>query len=86
MLYEVITLTGDGPCILERIDINVREEVKGIMKVVRKSFLDYSGFVYDRQSNFSTTQESLPFPAYIPDKYSYGQFEYLAKVGEGSFV
>lgn len=81
-MNQILGLTEDGASMLPRISVNVREEVKGVMKVVQKWFLDYSGYSYDRESNFSTIEQSLPSPAYIPDEFGYGQFEYLAKVGD----
>jgi len=53
----------------------VKEEVKGVVKLVRKCFLDYGDFVYSRAANF----DALPSPAYIPASGPVsGWFEYLA--------
>ncbi|MFT5729253.1 MAG: hypothetical protein ACI8PB_003417 [Desulforhopalus sp.] len=81
-MNQILGLTEQGASILPRTYVDVREEVKGVMTVVRKWFLDFADYSYDREVNFSTIIESLPSPAYIPDLTSYGQFEYLAKVGE----
>ena len=60
--------------------VEVREEVQGNMEVVEKCVLDYSEYSYTRAENFSKTADSLPLPAYIPDEFSYGGFEYLGVV------
>ena len=55
--------------------ITVKEEVKGVVMLVRKCFLDYGAFAYSRVANF----EALPSPAYIPAASPVaGWFEYLA--------
>ncbi len=61
--------------------ITVREEVKGKVQWVKKCFLDYSAYNYDRDTNFS----SLPSPAYIPaDAPQEGWFEYLSLLSEST--
>ena len=51
-----------------------REEVKGVVQLVEKCFLNYGSFGYDRATNF----DSLPSPAYIPaSDPTDGWFEYL---------
>ena len=61
--------------------INVKEEVKGVVQLVQKCFLDYGNipmegaYFYDRHSNFV----SLPSPAYIPAAFpKTGWFEFLS--------
>lgn len=59
--------------------ITVKEEVKGVVQMVQKCFLDYGptgrNYLYSRASNFG----SLPSPAYIPAAGPQpGWFEYLA--------
>jgi hypothetical protein len=61
--------------------VTVREEVKGEMQHVIKRFLNYSPYTYDREANFSTAEQSLPNPAYIPDNDSYGWFEFMEPIG-----
>jgi hypothetical protein len=57
--------------------ITVKEEVRGVVQLVRKCFLDYGAFMYGRASNF----DALPSPAYIPAGAPLpGWFEYLAVV------
>ena len=70
------TILGDPVC------INVREEVMGSMEMVEKCFLDYSGYTYDRTSNFS----GLPSPAYIPEGAPIaGWFEFLREIGDNLY-
>lgn len=59
--------------------ITVKEEVKGVVQMVRKCFLDYGptggNYTYGRAANFG----SLPSPAYIPAAApTAGWFEYLS--------
>jgi len=55
--------------------IEVKEEVNGVVKMVRKCYLLYSAYSYNRTNNFG----SLPDPAYIPASGpADGWFEYLA--------
>ena len=59
--------------------IMVKEEVQGVVQLVKKCFLDYGvtggKYAYDRTSNFA----ALPSPAYIPaGAPAAGWFEYLA--------
>ena len=64
-----------------KICIDVKQEVKGVVQLVQKCFLDYGAYGYDRLVNFSTTEQSLPAPAYIPELAPQdGWFEYLALV------
>lgn len=87
-LNEILGLTeADANAMLGTTCIQVREEVKGVVQMVQKCFLDYSGFSYDRYANFGTNPGSLPAPPYIPagDPYD-GWFEYLDEVGPNSFV
>jgi len=67
--------------------IDVREEVKGVVKMVQKCFIDYSSFSYDRYATFGPNPGSLPLPPYIPatDPYD-GWFEYLDEVGPDTFA
>jgi hypothetical protein len=78
-INEIMGLTAESAqTILDpKICIDVREEVMGVIQHVRKCFLDYSAYGYDRRANF----EALPRPAYIvPDfgtEPEAGVFEYL---------
>ena len=54
-----------------------REEVAGQIQLVEKCFLNYGAYGYTRANNFSTTEQSLPSPSYIPDENAHGWFEYL---------
>ena len=66
---ETVTTFLPKKCIM------VKEEVKGVVTLVRKCFLDYGAFAYDRMANF----DALPSPAYIPAAAPIpGWFEYLA--------
>jgi hypothetical protein len=61
-----------------KICINVREEVKGVVQLVEKCFLDYRAYGYNRTSNFGT----LPAPPSIPHGMPQaGWFEYLTDLG-----
>jgi hypothetical protein len=60
-----------------KICIDVKEEVKGVVQLVQKCFLDHGAYGYDRATNFG----ALPVPAYIPELAPVvGWFEYLAEV------
>lgn len=60
---------------LPKICIDARAEVQGVVQTVRKCYLNYSGFGYNRAGNF----DSLPYPAYIPaGDPTAGTFEYLS--------
>jgi len=60
--------------ILDHICIDVREEVQGTVQLVTKCFLDYGGYDYVRDDNFT----ALPAPPYIPEGIgTAGWFEYL---------
>lgn len=74
-LNQILGLTDEGvQTYLPKSCIEVKEEVQGAVQMVRKCFLDYSAFNYDRGSNFAT----LPSPAYIPASApAQGWFEYL---------
>jgi len=78
-----------APTILPKLTETYREEVQGEILTVEKQFLDYSGYGYDRGTNFSGTITpvgvigGLPLPAYIPDGAGVpGTFEYLAVMDE----
>jgi hypothetical protein len=71
-----------------------REEVQGTIQLVEKCYLNYgddtsytgpagANYLYTRSDNFSPIEQSLPFPAYIPDDLAYGWFEYLAVLAPG---
>ncbi len=67
----------DVPTLLPKLCVTVREEVQGNMVEVEKCVLDYSGYAYQRESNFV----ALPAPPYIPeDDPLDGWFEYLGVV------
>ena len=81
------------PTILGKLCETYREEVQGTIQLVEKCYLNYgpevsdipptpvtppANYQYTRSDNFSTTEQSLPLPAYIPNDTSYGWFEYLA--------
>jgi hypothetical protein len=73
------------PTILGKLCETYREEVQGTVQLVEKCFLNYravppmgNAYAYRRGDNFSTTAQSLPFPAYIPTDTSYGLFEHLS--------
>jgi len=83
----------DVPTILGKLCETYREEVQGTIQLVEKCYLNYgpevsdipptpvtppANYQYTRSDNFSTTEQSLPLPAYIPNDTSYGWFEYLA--------
>jgi hypothetical protein len=93
-MNEIMGLTDQAltspPMLLpnDELCIYPREEVMGVLQTVEKCFLNYGNvdgsdtpFSYARQTNFSTSAQSLPNPAYIPDDTSYGWFEYLAVYG-----
>jgi hypothetical protein len=86
----------DVPTILGKLCETYREEVQGTIQLVEKCYLNYgpeasdipptpvtspADYLYTRSVNFSTTEPSLPLPAYIPDDAPLdGWFEYLALV------
>ncbi len=77
---EIMGLTEENvQTFLPKICIMVREEVQGVVKEVRKCFLDYESYQYNRNENFGR----LPFPPYIPEGNSpeAGWFEYLGLSG-----
>ena len=90
-MNEILGLTEPGASILSPLFQNVREEVKGVMTVVKKTFLNYGYYTYgdcisddcyNRNENFSL----LPSPAYIPSNNpTDGVFEYTVDNGSGSF-
>jgi hypothetical protein len=58
--------------------IDVKEEVKGVVQMVQKCYLNYRGYGYNRATNFG----ALPAPAYIPAGAPVnGTFEYLEDLG-----
>ncbi len=79
-LNQILGLTDEAvTTALPKICISVKEEVKGVVQMVRKCFLNYGPeggqYRYDRGSNFG----SLPSPASIPAAGPLaGWFEYLA--------
>jgi len=82
-LNSIMGLSAPGTVTIldPKICINVKQEVQGVVQLVEECFLDYSAYGYDRLANFSTTQDSLPSPAYIPgtpETPLAGWFEYLA--------
>ncbi|MGY6276823.1 hypothetical protein [Methylomonas sp. MgM2] len=74
-LNQIVGLTDESvTTYLPKKCINVKEEVKGVVQMVRKCFLDYGNYNYNRTANFI----SLPNPPYIPDGNPQpGWFEYL---------
>ena len=66
-----------NPCLTQQ----VREEYQGAMRTVTKSFLDYSGYAYNRYANFA----NLPYEAYIHAQEFEGQYPALGDVMEGYF-
>lgn len=79
-LNQILGLTDESvPTVLPKKCIDVKEEVQGVVQLVRKCFLDYGptggSFDYRRGANFG----ALPAPAYIPAvNPQAGWFEYLA--------
>lgn len=77
---QILGLTNETVAtILPKRCISVKEEVKGVVQMVRKCFLDYGptggNYAYGRGSNFG----SLPAPAYIPASGPVaGWFEHLS--------
>ncbi len=84
-MNEIMGLTDESVnTLLPKKCIQVREEVKGVVQLVRKCFLDYSdgdggpnAVDYNRDAHFL----ALPDPAYIPENSPVnGWFEYLEVV------
>jgi hypothetical protein len=78
---QIMGLTDDGvSTILDpKICINMKSEVTGQVQLVRKCFLDYSAYGYNRATNFG----ALPAPAYIPeDDPQEGTFEFLYLISD----
>ncbi len=78
---QIMGLTDDGvSTILDpKICINMKSEVTGQVQLVRKCFLDYSAYGYNRATNFG----ALPAPAYIPeDDPQEGTFEFVYVISE----
>lgn len=75
-LNQILGLTDESvSTYLPKTCIEIKEEVEGTVKMVRKCYLDYSAFSYNRSQNFG----SLPYPAYIPGATpTDGWFEYLS--------
>jgi hypothetical protein len=77
---QILGLTDETvSTILPKRCISAKEEVKGVVQMVRKCFLDYGptggNYAYSRATNFG----SLPAPAYIPAGGPMaGWFEHLA--------
>lgn len=74
-LNEILGLTEESAnAMLDTRCIDVKEEVMGVIQHVRKCFLDFSAYTYNRAATFGY----LPYPAYIPagDPQD-GVFEYL---------
>ncbi len=78
-INEILGLTAESvqTQLEPKICIDVKEEVMGVIQHVRKCFLNYSGYTYNRRTNF----EGLPHPAYIVPDFGTdpeaGVFEYL---------
>ena len=81
------------PTVLDKICIDMREEVKGTIQLVEKCFLNYGPDTYDEYSELisgadylyarSTNFGALPDPAYIPeDEPVEGWFEYTYLISE----
>lgn len=65
----VTTILGNPIC------IDIKQEVAGQVQLVKKCFLDFAAYDYDRDTNFG----ALPAPAYIPEDVPVaGTFEYLS--------
>ena len=79
-LNRILGLTDEAvKTYLPKACIEVKEEVQGVVQMVRKCFLNFDAFGYNRTANFS----SLPLPAYIPaDSPTDGWFEYLGVLSE----
>lgn len=75
-INQILGLTDETvTTLLPKKCIMVKEEVKGVVTLVRKCFLDYGVFAYNRLANF----DALPSPPYIPASGPIaGWFEYLA--------
>lgn len=79
-INQILGLTDEAvPTFLPKKCITVKEEVKGVVQMVRKCFLDYGptggNYAYSRGANFA----ALPSPAYIPVAGPQaGWLEYLA--------
>lgn len=79
-LNQIMGLTDEGvSTILDpKTCINMKQEVMGQVQMVRKCFLDYGSYSYNRSANFY----GLPAPPYIPaDTPELGTFEYLYALG-----
>jgi uncharacterized protein YlzI (FlbEa/FlbD family) len=67
-LNQILGLTDETvPTLLPKKCIMVKEEVQGVVQMVRKCFLLYSSYVYSRGANFA----SLPSPAcsHVPHRH-----------------
>lgn len=75
-LNRILGLTDESvSTYLPKTCIEVKEEVQGVIQAVRRCYLNYSAFTYNRAGNFT----ALPYPAYIPESSpAAGWFEYLA--------
>jgi len=70
---------------LDKLWVDVREEVMGEVVTVRKYFLDCSAYAYTRATNFGGPP-GLPSPAYIPEIVpAMGWFEFLMTDGSGNY-
>ena len=95
MLAYLNSIMGldDLATVLGKICIDIREEVKGVIQLVEKCFLNYgpdtydaygqliigADYLYDRSTNFG----ALPDPAYIPEEGPVeGWFEYTYLISE----
>lgn len=96
-LNQILGLTDPGKnTLLFKVYKDVKEEVMGEVKIVRKWFLDYTryadgtgtGYYYDRSTNFAgPLPAGLPSPAYLPTNAPEpGMFEFLQDLGGGSYV
>jgi len=88
-LNEIMGLTDPAvDTILDKICIDIKQEVMGNVEYVQKCFLDYGSYGYDRTTNFGgPLPAGLPSPAYIPeDAPLVGWFEFLMDTGGGTFA
>lgn len=87
-LNQIMGLSDPAtPTVLGKLCIDVKEEVQGVVQLVQKCFLNYgpdlttplgADYQYTRADNFSTSESSLPFEAYIPEGApNDGWFEYM---------
>lgn len=77
-LNQILGLTDETVAtFLPKRCISVKQEVQGVVQMVRKCFLVYGAYSYNRTDNFT----ALPSPAYIPAAAPQaGWFEYLSEI------